>query len=612
MSTQKPIKSVSTSRYLNAMNQPQRDPQPAPFDCRLQAIDKWIENLPRASVGKTAELIYQALQSIQMQSLKAVDRFAALEKLRETVSYITGNMSKHFHALAYPLPDKVMLIASACQSMNDYMAKGYSTVFHELQKQNPLFVDRRMLLTTMHRAITHLHQSLLTAYEIYAADHHDYWEQLYELYHYAEIHKLAHSNITDPCLTIRKKSTIKDEFLRAVLLYMAEPYHLRPGEITLANQQFEHWYELAAIEPVQEKSELEQAGLLVIELDRDHPPQFTGNSIILSDVGHCRIVNCEKLLAQLNMELDKLVEEQQGHHRPVIKKSISTGLLQRLIEAWSHSRHRRFPRQQVMAKVNVTIGLHNTHMQLMYEQYINGSARDKTMHAGFKKPKYESIEIKGINSAHMDVWANVYAWAANNTNNSPKPIPDKQDDILEYRVRQDNWTLLNNSAKGFALMSTDKHANKIQVGEIVSIQRPGAKTREIGIVRWLKAYSNTSVELGCMFLAPSAIPVGMMTEDKHSSDKVVNRGLLLPLMPVINHPESIITFSRHYRTNDIISLTQPGQANFSIKLTRRIADNDTISQFLFTRIAHQLPENKPDESSAEIDLRRYTDVWQNL
>ena len=524
------------------MTQPQLQPQPAPFDCRAQAVDKWLENLPRASVGKTAELLYKALQSIQLQTLRPADRFATLEKLRETVNYITTNMRKHFGGLAYPLPDKVILIASAAQSLNDYMAKGYVQVFHELQKQNFLFVDRKILVTTIHRAISYLHHSLLITYEIYTAYHHDYWEQLHELYHYAEIHKFDRQNVADPFLSIRKKSTIEDEYLRAVLLFMAEPYHLRPGEITITNQHIENWYGLTNIEAVQSKSDLDEYGLLVIELNQDQPPQYTGNNLISSDAEHCRVVNPQKLLAQLNTELEKLIEEQQGHHRPVIKNTVSIGLLKRLIDSWGHTKRRRYPRQQVFAKVNVTVGLHNTHMQLMYEQYISDTSTQKSAHSGFKKPKYESIDIKGIDSEHTDVWSTVYSWAANNTSNMPKPIPAEQDDILEYRVKQDNWTLLNESANGFSLMSVEKQTNKIQVGEIVSIQRAGATAREIGIVRWLKAYSNTGIEVGGMFLAPSAIPVGMMTEDKHSSDKVVNRGLLLPLMTTLNRPESIITF----------------------------------------------------------------------
>ena len=587
-------------------------PMPQPFDCRPQAIEKWLENLPRASVGRTAELLYKALQDIYLQDLKAAERFRTLEALRETVHYVTANMRKHFSGLAYPLPKKIMLIASAVQSIFDYMAKGYSQVFHDLQKHNFLFVDKKMLTTTVYRSITYLHRSLMVTYEIYAAYHHDYWEQLHELYHYAQIHKLNKHNISDRFLSVRDKSNIEQEYLRAILLFMAEPYHLRPGEINLANEYIEHWYGLASIHNVQSTKEVEEHGLLVVELDRDQPPQFTGNVPISSAAEHCRIIQTRQLLDELNKELAKRIEAQRGHHRPVLKKTISIGLLQRLIESWGHTRRRRYPRQQIFDKVNVTIGLHNTHMQLMYEQFINDRSLGKQHHNSFKKPKYESIDIKAVPTNQTDVWSTVYAWAANNQSELPKAIPTEQDDILSYRVKQDNWTLLNESANGFALMSVEKQANKIQVGEIISMQRADSKVREIGIVRWLKAYGNTGVEMGGMLLAPSAIPIGMIVDDGTHGDKVVNRGLLLPLMTALNRPESIMTFSRHYKTNTVIRINQPGQEDFSVRLTKCIADNETLSQFLFVRLEHQLPEHHPDESSAEIDLSRYQDVWQNI
>lgn len=586
-------------------------PMPQPFDCRPQAIEKWLENLPRASVGRTAEMLYKALQDIYLQELKPAERFRTLEALRETVHYVTDNMRKHFHGLAYPLPKKIMLIASAVQSIYDYMAKGYRQVFHDLQKQNFLFVDKKILATTVYRSITYLHRSLMVTYEIYAAYHHDYWEQLHELYHYAHIHKIAKQNIADRFLSQQPKSSIEQEYLRALLLFMAEPYHLRPGEITLTNDYIEHWYGLTDIQVVHNRQELDEHGLLVVELDRDQAPQFTGNAPITSAPEHCRIIHTRRLLDELNKELAKRIEAQRGHHRPVIKKTISIGLLQRLIESWGHTRRRRYPRQQIFDKVNVTIGLHNTHMQLTYEQFITDSSLAK-QHNGFKKPKYESIDIKGVTNEQTDVWSTVYAWAANNQTDLPKAIPTEQDDILAYRVKQDNWTLLNESANGFALMSVEKQANKIQVGEIISMQRANSKVREIGVVRWLKAYGNTGVEMGGMLLAPSAIPIGMLVDDGTHGDKVVNRGLLLPLMTALNRPESIMTFSRHYKTNTIIQINQPGQANYSVRLTKCLADNESISQFLFVRLEHQLPEHHPDESSAEIDLSRYKDVWQNI
>lgn len=591
------------------------NPPAQPFDCRPQAVEKWLENLPRASVGKTAELLYKALQDIHRQdNIKAVDRFRTLEALGDTVHYVILNMRKHFSGLEYPLPSKIMMIASACQSIFDYMAKGYTQAFHDLQKQSLLFVDKKTLTASVYRAITYLHRSLLITYEIYAAYHRNYWQQLHDLYHYAEIHKITTQTVADRYLSIRQKSTIKDEYLRTLLLFRAEPYHLRPGEIIQINEHIEHWYDWTAILNMETEHSPAGKKLLVVDLHGDHPPQYIVKTALNRTQAMCRVIDTTTLLTNLSKQLTQRIADQRSHPgRPATEKTMSIGLLQRLIESWGHTRRRRYPRQQIFEKVNVTIGLHSTHMQLIYEIHVADSSATKNTYSGFKKPKYESIDIKGVGNESVDIWSTVYAWAADNKSNQESTaISDEQDDILTYRVKQDNWTLLNESANGFSLMSVEKQTNKIQVGELLSLQRPGSSVREIGIVRWMKAYSNTGVEMGGMFLAPSAIPVGLISEDRRRGDKIVNRGLLLPLMTTLNQPESIITFSRHFKTNDIIRINQPGQTDFNIKLTKLIADNDTISQFLFVRLEHQLPELNPDESSAEIDLSRYKDVWRNI
>ena len=219
------------------------NPQPI-FDIRPQAVERWVSELPRGSVGKTGQLVFNALQTIQGQDIKASDRFRVLETVRDSVHYATSNLNKHVCGVAYPLPDKVMRIASACQSIHDSMAQGYLTVFYDLQKQNSLFVDKRMLTSAIHRAMVYIEHSLLLTYEVYAAFQNEQWEQLHELYQYAELHKLSHLTVYESLGHSKKKSHITQEYLRSLLLYLAEPYHLRPGEINEVFHHLEHWSEL--------------------------------------------------------------------------------------------------------------------------------------------------------------------------------------------------------------------------------------------------------------------------------------------------------------------------------------------------------------------------------
>jgi len=591
------------------------------FDVRPQAIERWLKELPRGSVGKTSELIFKALQNIDSQELKGTDRLRVLETMRDSVHYVTSNMNKHVTGVAYPLPDKIMRIASACQTIYDNMAQGYTKVFHDLQKQNSLFVDNKILTTAVHRSIVFIEHSLLITYEVYSAFYHDYWEQLHELYQYAELHKLTDSPVHDPLVQPKYKSSIKNEYIRTLLLYLAEPYHLRAGEINDVHHHLKQWSGLCELEKVKSGSELMETKLPIVELDGDRPPKLAVNGKHNSAIENCRILNTDKLIHTLKKEHKHLSKNRPSLAKQIANDKVSISLFRRLIESWGHTRQRRFPRQLLNDKVNVTVGLHHTHMQLMYEQHLKTTEQNRDTYSGFHQPKsgFEQIEIKSVEDEHSDVWSTVYAWAntispkSEQQSKRSQQAKDKQTkSIVDYRVKQDNWTLSNESAEGFGLIVTENPSNKIQVGEIISVQRKNSNERSVGLVRWMKARGGTGIEMGVMLLAPSAIPVGLIFDDPTGGDYVIDRGLILPLMQVLNRPESLLSFSRQYKPGDVLRINRPGSDNIRIKLIKLIADNGAVSQYLFTRIENTLFENKDSVSAASSDDDRFSDIWQSI
>jgi len=583
----------------------------AQIDFRPQTIEHWVNNLPRGSVGKTSELIYKALQKINNQDMKAADRFRILESLRESVNYATVNLSRHIKGTNYPLPEKIVLIASACHSIYNNMTQGYYSVFQEIKDQNILFIDKNMLATAIHRAIKYLQQSLLLVYKTFAAFHHDFWEQLHELYQYAEINKLAKNSIADGLLINKRKTSIENEYTHGLLLYMAEPYHLRPGEIDEVNLHLEQWHHLVTLNKINDAAKLvENNHLMIVELDQDQPPSMLNKSPLISDIKNCRIVNTTKLLDKVNQELKQRIEQKKSGNAKPGNSLIRLSLLRRLIESWGQSKKRRYPRNNLAEKVNITIGLHQTHKQLLYEQHVKQINTNKDTYSGFhSKPKFESIEVTDVNAKNSDIWSTIYAWTHVDVSNVDKSSPS-QKQITDFRVKQENWTLLNESAEGFCVMSIEKQNNKIQVGEIISLQRKNSSLRTVGLVRWIKAYGENGIQIGGMMVAPSALSVSVSLANEEQQDQIVDRCLLLPLMQMLNRPESILTFSRQYKSGDILELNQPNKETSYIKLNKIIADNGLVSQFLFTTIENTHEQNQTEANDEQTE--NFNDIWESL
>ena len=425
---------------------------------------------------------------------------------------------------------------------------------------------------------------------------------MHELYQYAELHKLTRTNISDALVHTRKKSNIQTEYLRTLLLYLAEPYHLRPGETNLVHHQLEQWSKLCSLKKAKSERELKESRLPVIALNSDQPPKLCAHNSKKISLEHCRIIDTSKLVEKLKDDRKELIRQQPARSKQISGSAPNSSLLRRLIESWEHSRQRRFPRQVLNEPVNVTIGLHHAHMQLMYEQHMENSKNGEPQ--DFAASAFESIEIHDINQEQSDVWSAVYTWANSFDNPAAQDLLDTEEaaESDNYRVRQDNWTLSNESAEGCGLICPKNLSTKVQVGEVISVQRENSEQRSIGLVRWMKARGNSGIELGVKLLSPSAKPVGLILDDPAEGDCVIDRGLLLPLMQVLNRPESLVTFSRQYKPGDVLRINQPGLENNRVKLIKLIGDNGAISQFLFSRM-EEMTEEQPE---------RFGEVWENI
>ena len=587
------------------------------IDFRPQAVESWVRHLPRGSVGKTSELIYKALHQISEQQMRPADRFRVLESLRNSVEYSTANMLKHIEGARNPLPDKAILISNALHAIYNYMTQGYRTVFVEMKKQNFLFIDKNILATSLHRAIRYLQQSLFLIYQTYSAFHRDYWAQLHELYTLAEQSKLTDTTIGDETLQTKRKSTIENEYIHALLLHMAEPYHLRHGEITEVNRHLERWNHLPVLSTIDDVSELTKSEVLfIIELDQDQPPLVANKEMVTSDITECRILDNSRLLRTVKDELLRLTEQKKSKKGRANEDSISITLLRRLIESWGQTQKRLYPRSSTIEKVNITVGLHNTHMQLQYEQQIKNVKTVNNFSGTYTKPEFETIEVKDVNAQHSDIWSAIYAWTNIDTSSTKRPAPGPQQ-ADPTDVTQENWTLLNESAHGFCIMSVEKQETKIQVGEVIGLKRAGADNRSVGIVRWIKAYGNKGIQIGGMLLSPLAISVGISRANADPDNKVIDRCLLLPSMKSLHRPDSILTFSRQYHDGDILILTQNNEEPVYICLDKTTADNGMISQYTFKEhdvLRDEFNEDTQTDLSNESQdsLHNFKDIWRSL
>ena len=164
-------------------------PKNGSFNSKAASVKEWIDRLPMANIGATTRLLFEALTDLNYQDIPAQQRFKALELLRKPVEFVTDHMKKHFLGQPLPLADKNLKVARLSREITHSMATGYKVLVME-QLAGIGRSDRKLLITSIHRATKLLGSVLLKAYQVYESYPDSVWLEIHSLYRYAEANGL--------------------------------------------------------------------------------------------------------------------------------------------------------------------------------------------------------------------------------------------------------------------------------------------------------------------------------------------------------------------------------------------------------------------------------------
>ncbi|VAX01989.1 hypothetical protein MNBD_GAMMA22-2596 [hydrothermal vent metagenome] len=588
------------------------------FDSKPKNVERWVEALPRASVGRCAELIFNLLTQVNSLEMRYKDRVFLLESLRDPVQYVSQAMQKHFIGARFPLPKKSQNIAHATRKIYNLMATGYKIAIEDQLKSTLFLKDKNLLSTNIHRSMSYLSRVLLTTYQVYAPLPNKIWGDLNKLYAYAEKEKLHRNQISDVQHQYIKKTSIVGEYLRILLLSLAAPNRLHHGEVDHVYVNLERWMRLTKLNKIAEKDN--DSYDFVIDCDRDKPPNHFTLSQDTSSV-NIRVFNTDVLTQELYDEL-QLSEEIVSKTLVTIKMptaKLSHDLLRRLIVSWGPIQERKFGRVISNDKVNVSIGLSAVHQTILSdfrnkpipESFTIESQSSDDVLAG--QSNFYTKNVIDVKDIGPDIWDTVYEKNAIMYNEpNSKSTNDSETKVNTYEQSQD-WLISNYSEGGFNLKNLNENSNKIQVGEIIgfklSLGTDDIEQWFVGIIRWMNTIGRQGVEIGGEFIGVSAVPVGISLMIDDLETKQVQRALLVP---GDNEDNSIITFLSNYRVGASINI-QINKSKLSVKLMSERDDLGLYQQFYYeTTDAKRTNKPSSDDSKEFANKKDMDDVWSIL
>ena len=586
-------------------------------------FEGWLNKLPKGHVGQTAKQIYHTLDEISRLKTTAQNRFELLELIRPTVLLLLPSLSKHYLNQPLILPAKAAQVAALTQSLLLRLSTAYKVVVAESLKEMEKVSAKQNVKIALHRATTLSTLRLLHNYQLYSLTPRTIWHDIYQFYYIAEHYKLSDEQIRDQKGS-DAKSSIKQEFLRAVMLAAASPNQLRQPQIKDLFDVTSSWAHFVQID-----KHSNPPGLYYLDLLSDTPPTYH-NWLATDKDSQLR-----------NIYLGLLVEKLEHYSKSSqsselnIPATITPDLLTHLCDNWGKSSQRSFARTSQQGEVGVTVGFSASHYfisdQMEFSTFIRGGSPDPLAPNDsnlFLNPNHDPLAPVPTDQEKSaeDIWSLKYTAPF-----IPSHEEDHSDNIdtegLEEEINQvvkeqprpfQNFRcgVIDTSPGGYCVEWQGEISGQLRNGEVIGLKEDSQSRWQVGVVRWINQVSADTARIGIELLSPLGQAGGATVVHKKGPSGDFIRVIQLPEIPSIGQAATLLTPSTCFQEGDKILLTYL-EGKVKAKLTKRISSTSGYCQFLFELLAQDniskgstKSPGKDSEKSKGSANDDFSDVWK--
>lgn len=489
-----------------------------PVETRPAKVKKWLASLPSLRLGEHARKIYTALNACNRMELEPAQRLELLELYREPVHRLVEQLQKQYVGLPLPLAAKHKGAAEQHRHFQLELAYGYKYLVLAWLGRTSAADEAALAL---HRAVRHLREVLLACYLSYSPQPINVWREIHALYVEAERLGITGLAIADPMAG--RDSTVADAYKHALLLDLADPYHLPSRMALRIDTYLESHAPLASLHRGFER--VEPNCHFLIDFAADQAGVLYSKDTVLDRPERYGLLNTVELARQIHQQLTQLRHGRAPAAGALPAEFFDAGgeeMLLRLINVWGLNPKRTFRRNRLQdERVSVAIGLE----EINY--WLNGGRR-----------LVISAERMGPFPHTVDI--NLFALGREGAGVAGAAPP------------AGTWTVQDESAGGMALKRGGVIRRRVKVGDLIAMRVSPDEAWSIAVVRWVKSPNASEVEIGTQRLAPSAVPVVIKVLSERGKESDYMPSLLLPAVPALNEPPTLVVPRHVFRPERLL------------------------------------------------------------
>lgn len=560
------------------------------------AINQWAAALPVVNIEETGAQLKLATAELALLDAPPADKYEYLEAVRPLLHYIGTRLDRAALSSAKSAKE------SQAQRLLLNLCNGYKGVVLDAVEglENDKSVDKDLLPQAIHRLISDLSRVLLRALQLYLQPPPNFWWEINELFRLAETLGVTDFKHTDDENHSGEPLSIKQAYLRALLLAACKPNQLQQAQLAQVFNVLETWTEPVTL------AKGRSDALLVIDVEGNTGPQFNTTPV--------------ELVAPRGLHTEVLAYEIEAFLKGVdgsivIPSTLSKRLLRHLVDAWSLMHPRGFSRFPTNAKVRVAVGLRASHYFLSGGCNFNDQISNTNDLLRREVNPFLDVHYEAAKSEDQDPWSQAHDLKVKIPVNPNITAPERI--LLENSQREEpiarayehfETIAVDSSAGGYRMEWLDTVPPNATVGELIALREEKSPRWCVAVIRWLRQ-ENKRISMGVELISPRAIPVAVRAIQKRGGPTDFARGLMLPAIKGLNLPATLITPRVPFEERQKVHIQRQG-IQTTAQLLESQLKTESVNRFTFRMLDGYLENARTDSNIESLSAMTREDTSQ--
>jgi hypothetical protein len=465
-----------------------------------KSCEAWLSRAALADPKQACQNLTALLESLEEAPPSDANYLDVVERLREPIAITLAEHAKKITGRPVPLRD---FEASAFDQLHDLWSafgRPYRRLLRNVETQAPgaLTADAPLLAQ---RALDCVAELMTAHYRCRREVDFELWRELHQLYRSAAAGNYALDTI-QASLRSKTVSSCHEVYVRALLLYLANPYSLGGREIGWTRRWSTAWAH--KVELVQAA---EDAQGYAVDLATEQPPQWNRGmqarptTLFLDTSALRRSVKGRAKKLEAGVDAQTL-----GLGKDCVQPDVGR-LINTLARNWLEApAARQFTRRTTPGEVELICGFEDIHAALTGRSFKSASR-----HWDYSRRDAETLQI--------------YQTTQVNVSQAMVVVPSER------------WESLDESANGFRLRRTASGARMSHL-QLVAVRPQDTRSYILSEIRWLMHGVDRSMTIGAAALPGLATGVAIRPVGNPSLPEPYIQAFLLPA--VGGQPPSIV------------------------------------------------------------------------